>query len=258
MMMVQTNLCTTTDNKSFTRSPSYDILDPSEKVAVSYFLGMLQSHLLATKVLNYSHLVHVDRLLRAEGKSLTGSRPDFVAIDLGPNGARTNAATWEAKGRTNRFNPATLDSAKVQAQKIPALNSFKPQETIASEAYFETKTNVWSAKLKDPDWEGKELKAGLETYLVSYYQPLIAAGRQSGHLNETDLTFSYEIPGFGLTINLPTELVKAVDESAEVPFKQRESKGLVSSAARTLRERHPTSSPDLVDTDFQGDTLLSR
>lgn len=250
MMMVRTNLRLTADGGAWTRSEAYDLLDPSEKVAVSYFLGMLQSHLIATKALGYSHLVHVDRLLKAEGKPLSKSRPDFVAIHLGPAG-RTHAATWEAKGRTNGFDADALNTAKAQAKAIPLIRGLKARETVASEAYFHPKTAVWSAKLKDPEWEGEELAIGLETYLLSYYRPLVIAGRQTERVDVVGGNTVFTVPDFDMKFALPTELILAVDQSAGIARELREEQKLVTRVVRSLLEASEDAEPtDLVTTTF--------
>lgn len=253
MMMVRTNLKPTTTGSAWTRSESYDLLDPSEKVAVSYFLGMVQSHLVATKELGYSHLVHVDRLLKAAGQPLQNSRPDFVAIHLGPNGKRTHAATWEAKGRTNGFDSGALNTAKDQAKVIPLIKGLKARETVASEAYFHPKTTVWSAKLKDPDWEGEELEIGLETYLLAYYSPLVKAGRQTQQMEVVGEDTVFTVPDFSMTIGLPTELVVAVDECVKVEADARDEQKLITRAVRTLMVQRGAKSSDLVSTTFTGE-----
>lgn len=253
MMMVRTNLKPTTTGSAWTRSESYDLLDPSEKVAVSYFLGMVQSHLVATKALGYSHLVHVDRLLKAAGQPLQNSRPDFVAVHLGSNGKRTHAATWEAKGRTNGFDSAALDTAKDQAKVIPLIKGLKARETVASEAYFHPKTTVWSAKLKDPDWEGEELDIGLETYLLAYYLPLVRAARQTHQVDIVGEDTVFTVPDFSMTVGLPTELVAAVDECLKVEDEARDEQKVITRSVRALMVQRGTESSDLVTTTFTGD-----
>lgn len=257
MMMVKANLRATKSGKFWTRSEAYDRLDPSEKVAVSYFLGMLQSHLVATKLLKYTHLVHVDRLLQLEKKSLAGKRPDFVAIHMAPGTPQTRAATWESKGRTNAFDSKALKDAKEQAKLVPMLKGFKPRETVASEAYFAKGTDAWSAKLRDPEWEGEYLSSGLETYLLAYYQPLIAAGRSEGvlDLSQDAGLFRFTVPEFEVTVSLPEKLVDAVDIAGELEGDEREDAAVLSTAFRQLRSAATRPTPDLVVTTFEGDPM---
>ena len=87
-LMAQTNLKPDNSLQAWTKSAAYNRLDPSEKSAVSHFLGMVQSRLLSLR-LGYSHPVHVDRLLQRAGKPLIGSRPDFLAVSMVPMGNRS-------------------------------------------------------------------------------------------------------------------------------------------------------------------------
>ncbi len=236
MMMVKANLRPSSGGLHWTRTDAYDRLDPSEKVAVSYFLGMVQSHLIATKLLRYSHLVHVDRLLVAARAPLKASRPDFVAIHMGSGAARTHAATWEAKGRTNAFDSKALKTAKDQAKIVPLIAGLKARETVASEAYFATKTDVWEAKLRDPEWAGTRIDAGLETYLLTYYLPIIRAGRETGNVEQNDEAFEFTVPGFDLTVSLPRALSDAVDRAEGLDVEERDEAKLVTTAYRRLTE----------------------
>ncbi|MGV2982069.1 hypothetical protein ACNPNP_00065 [Microbacterium sp. AGC85] len=245
-MMATTNLSPTASGKRWTRSDAYDRLDPSEKVAVSYFLGMLQSHLMALQ-LGYTHLVHVDRLLTMSGQKLRGKRPDFVAVSLGTAAAMTYGATWEAKGRTNGFDDTALTKAKTQAMKTPAIAGLTPVEAIASEAYFDKEDQTWRAKLRDPDWDGDYMKAGLETYLTAYYRPILEAARQGGTTDTIDGLRVLRLPSLDLTMTLPESLAEATELSFKLPLEERESEQLMSSTFHALAEEFsPEWGPDLL------------
>lgn len=51
------------------RTAAYDRLDPSEKSAVSYFLGMAQAKITCEMLLGVPHLVHLDAVLATLGAS---------------------------------------------------------------------------------------------------------------------------------------------------------------------------------------------
>lgn len=68
---------------SLSRSETYDALDPSEKSAISYFLGLAFAKLFADAYLNVPWLMHLDVYrdrLRPYSVS-SGSRPDLVGLD---------------------------------------------------------------------------------------------------------------------------------------------------------------------------------
>lgn len=196
-------------SSSWGRSPSYDRLDPTEKTSVSYFLGMVQAQLTCTRVLGYTHLSHLDALLLQAGRSLTGTRPDFLAVNAMGN---AYVATVEAKGRTGGFAQPVIVRAKKQARAIPGLPGFAPQATIASLAYFD-KNGAWSAHLEDPPSAGAQLRLSPEDVLLVHYRAVIAAGRETRTWDVAATRASFSLPEMPLRLSLPSSLVKAYDES---------------------------------------------
>lgn len=57
-------------------------LDPSEKRAISYFLGMTQARIMCGRLLRAPHLIHLDAFLTMIGQTTRASRPDLVAALL--------------------------------------------------------------------------------------------------------------------------------------------------------------------------------
>jgi len=235
--IVLANVRPSADGFSWSRSKAYDRLDRSEKIAVSYFLGMVQAQLTARGVLGYSHLVHVDALLLAEGVPLTGMRPDFVAVQLGKRRSEVYGATVEAKGRTNGFDATALAAAKTQARVIPMISGLTPRETIAAEAHFGD-SSEWAAVLEDPEWEGERLQIGLEGYLMVYYETVIEAGRETDSWALGDEEFRYSIPGYPFGVRIPRRLVEAYDKTVLLSAEEREQSGLMSEACFTLSKEH--------------------
>lgn len=100
------------------RSEPYDVLDPSEKGAVSYFLGLTFAKLFAEKYLNVSWLMHLDvyrdalRPRNVHG----GSKPDLVGFD-------TNGDWYviEAKGRTGGHDSEAMRRAKEQVSNLSTI-----------------------------------------------------------------------------------------------------------------------------------------
>jgi hypothetical protein len=197
--------------------------------------------------LGYSHLVHVDRLLTLSGQKLTGKRPDFVAVSIGAMPGAVFGATWEAKGRTNGFDDAALTKAKAQAASTPTLAGLTPVEAIASEAYFDVDDNTWKAKLRDPDWHGTYMKAGLETYLMAYYLPIRQAAGDGGSMTTVNDLRVMRLPLLGLTVTMPELLAEATLHSAELTLEEREQQELLSFTFHALAEEVGAGgAPDLV------------
>ena len=220
MAMVLANLKVTSSDR-WTRSDAYDRLDPSEKVAVSYFLGMVQAELTAVLALGYTHLVHVDALLKEAGMPLGGKRPDFLALSVPSKGPTVFGATVEAKGRTNGFDKTALDKAKRQARMIPTIRGIGKPETVASEAYFND-AEEWSSVLEDPEFASEEMQVGVESYLVAYYRTVIQAGRESATWRQEGDEFAFDVPAFPFAIRLPKALVDGFDLSVRLNRTERE------------------------------------
>lgn len=213
--MVAANVRPTANGDRWTRSRSYDRLDPSEKSAVSYFLGMTQAAFMSRYVLGYPHLVHVDLLLMQQGSKLRGKRPDFVAVNPTTHPTTAYSAVLEAKGRTNGFSQTALDSAKKQTVNTPGVRGLVVSERIASEGFF-ADDGSWSSVLEDPDGTGDELEFGLETYLLVYYRNIIEAGRQSETWEQNGDHYRFSVPELNIVLSLPSQLVEAYNASAEI------------------------------------------
>jgi len=101
------------------RTTAAKTLDPTEKGAVSYFLGMTFCKLFATELLNTPWLLHLDVCRPSLNPVLTGrSRPDLVGR---VNGTRQWHA-FECKGRISPPDATTKTKAKNQAQRLVSVN----------------------------------------------------------------------------------------------------------------------------------------
>ena len=91
-------------------------LDPSEKRAVSYFLGMTQAKIMCGRLLRAPHLIHLDAFLAMIGQTTRTSRPDLVGLS---SPAMDVTIAVEAKGRTggrdDEVNPQGQGAGKVPA-----------------------------------------------------------------------------------------------------------------------------------------------
>jgi hypothetical protein len=152
-----------------TRSEAYDGLDPSEKGAISYFLGMTLTKAAVHRLCNVPWLMHLD-VYRAElavALSDDRSRPDLVGRD--------ELGRWvvvESKGRTNSFDGRALERAKQQAQKIMNIGGQAPHLAIGILVHFDG--DILQLHLRDPE---PDVKAGIslplssESFFEGYYRP---------------------------------------------------------------------------------------
>ena len=95
-------------------------MDPSEKAAVNYFLGMIVCKLFATELLNTPWLLHLDVYHPVLHPVRRGkSRPDLVGQQLGK---QDSWRAFECKGRF-RLHDTTKDKAKAQATALVSVVS---------------------------------------------------------------------------------------------------------------------------------------
>ncbi len=154
------------------RSAAYDGLDPSEKGAISYFLGMAITKAAIHRLCAVPWLMHLD-VYRAELSATFGegrTRPDLVGQD-----ALGRWVVVESKGRTNGFDLQALERAKLQAQSIVAIGGEVPYLAIGTLVHFEG--GVLQLHLKDPDarvYEKVSISLTRDSLLEGYYRPFRA------------------------------------------------------------------------------------
>lgn len=158
----------------FRRTPAAKSLDPSEKGAVHYFLGLTLCKLFADKLLDAPWLLHLDVFRdRLNPTFLTGrSRPDMVG--------RIRSGGWvamESKGRVSKPNADTCNKAKEQAERIVAVNGAPLTFRVGGIAYFynDALRFFW----RDPQPDEREprnavrLEISEDELWRKYYEPVI-------------------------------------------------------------------------------------
>lgn len=162
--------CLAEEQGFFVKSQSYLRLDPSEKSAISYFLGLVQCSMMAERILGAGSTVHVDVLLKIRGMALPPEkRPDLVGyrrrLSNGapvPGWSASGQFLFEAKGRSGPRDKQVLKNAKNQLRNPPGhvlgLVGRRPI-TAASIAHFKAASyrrgapvgpEMWSSYLEDP------------------------------------------------------------------------------------------------------------
>jgi hypothetical protein len=190
------------------KTDAYTRLDPSEKTAVSYFLGMAQAKITTELLLNVSHLIHLDAVLAALGQSTSVSRPDFIGFDFS---SMSYTMAVEAKGRSGIRDYGAIRKAKTQAGLMPTIVKTTTNICVASMASFNNEDR-WDAYLEDPEWPYDELdELDVETLLVAYYRPLVAAMRGADQRDEgnDELAVVY-FSDVDLHFGLPRQIVDAL------------------------------------------------
>lgn len=187
------------------RSSLYKSMDPTEKGAASYFLGMTLTKLAAEQLLDTPWIFHVSTAVQALSFKPGKSRPDFL-------GCMASSLDWvvlEAKGRSRGFCADTLAKAKQQSRMVATINGKVPCCRVGVQSYFSPDLRM---KLVDPP-EGENaqpVEISVEHAFQSYYAIRIAL-RQSGVSKVIAGRECLVLTDFvsGVTIGLPRVIVVA-------------------------------------------------
>ena len=133
LSLVQMALNQEAFSKSFHRTDAFRALDPSEKGAVSYFLGMTVCKLFASRLLGTPWLLHLDVFRDQLHPDILGgrSRPDLVGQDS--NGAWY---AFESKGRSSVPSSEDKRKAKMQARRLVSVDFTDCSLHIGAISYF--------------------------------------------------------------------------------------------------------------------------
>ena len=161
------------------RTAAFRALDPTEKGAVSYFLGMAVCKLFADRLLHTTWLLHLDVFRDQLDPLVLGSRsrPDLVGSD--------RAGAWhafECKGRSGVPNADERRKAKKQAERLVRVGSTDCSLHIGAISYF--RRDRLEFHWRDPEPEGVDtLKVNMpDDAWQHYYAPALALHGANGSL----------------------------------------------------------------------------
>lgn len=168
------------------RTEAFRTLDPTEKGAVSYFLGMAVCKLFAGRLLHTTWLLHLDVFRDQLDPVVLGgrSRPDLVGCD------QTGAwHAFECKGRSSVPNSDERRKAKNQAQRLVRVDSKDCSLHVGAISYF--RQDRLEFHWRDPEPEGSERLEPLAVELPNdalghYYAPALAMHNAGGSVEKSD------------------------------------------------------------------------
>lgn len=144
-------------------------LDPTEKGAVNYFLGMTFCKLFAARLLNSPWLLHLDVFRPFLNPVLTGrSRPDLLGMEHGTN--RWHA--FECKGRISPPGPDPKQKAKDQALRLVSVNGTPCSLHIGAITHFRNEVLHFYWRDPQPGGEGFEVPFDVDAWHY-YYAPVM-------------------------------------------------------------------------------------
>ena len=158
-------------NSRIGRSNAFLGLDPSEKGAVSYFLGLAIAKLLAERLFGVAWLLHFDLYRQYLNPTLGpfGNKPDFVGLD-----ATRHWVVIETKGRTNAAGQQLANAAKRQTRSLRQVGGEFPTlraAIVVDFAYGPLRAFVQDPEEFDPD--APDITVEARELVRAYYRPLI-------------------------------------------------------------------------------------
>lgn len=182
--------------RRFRRTNAFKNLDPTEKGAVNYFLGMTICKVFAEKLLGTPWLLHLDVWgSQFNVRTLGRSRPDLV-------GQQSRTGHWhafECKGRSSSPSNGDQAKAKQQAGRVRRVAGQRCRLHVASFSFY--RSDVLEFYWQDPpagDFKPIELDE-LPGMWRHYYQPFYAAWMHAKGQSPAELD-SREYPLSGLDV----------------------------------------------------------
>ena len=195
------------------RSAAYEGLDPSEKGAVSYFMGLTVAKLTAGRLLDVPWLMHLDVYRNELGLPAGSTRPDLLG--------RNASGAWvamEAKGRTHGLSEVTMTKAKKQVEALRSVGGEPITLGVALQAHFGG--GMLRCEMRDPEVPDEarlDLKLEGGRFVEDYYRPfrewLPSAARARTEAVQGQLFFVAELPEVDLSVGLREDLLMGRDDT---------------------------------------------
>jgi hypothetical protein len=234
------------------RTGLFKQMDPTEKGAVNYFLGLLVCKLFASKLLDAPWTIHLD-VFRAmlNARTLGGrSRPDLVAESF-------STAQWhafECKGRGSVPGEPEKQKAKAQAQRLVSVKGIPCTFHIGAIAFF--RNDALEFYWRDPEPTSREpiQIPDPEFAWRTYYEPAaeVVRNRREPSVTEADGHVFAAIEELDLRLGMHKKIASTLLESnwqqaREIARHSREefissgfqADGLLVKAGPTWIERFP-------------------
>ncbi|RYF49177.1 MAG: hypothetical protein EOO38_08485 [Cytophagaceae bacterium] len=195
----------------FEKSALYDGLDPTEKGATSYFLGMMATKIICARLLDTPFVFHLSMLKTLGGSAVlhTKSQPDLIGRD--------RAGNWivaEAKGRTNNFSISAMSKAKLQTRQLRRINGAFPSLRIAVQAYFSPELNFAVSDPDEYDEGAEDVDFDVRGAIRDYYSYVLGPS-QTARIPQSVLGQDYlfrTVEEVGVSIGVAIATLKLLEE----------------------------------------------
>lgn len=171
-------------------------LDSSEKSVISYYIGIIFTKLICKKVYGIEHLTMLNTIPNEAGYMdyFRGQwRPDLIGHKM----AEDTWSVWEAKGGSNRREPA-LKMGCEQAGDIQKINGNPPEMAAVCMTYYDH-GYLTAAMKKTVSTEGEVLSIDKKNFFESYYSGIRELFIECGNTAEWkdgNVEVTIEVPYF--------------------------------------------------------------
>lgn len=167
----------------FMRSDLYNNLDPTEKGATSYFLGMVMAKLVSDHLFSTPWLFHLSSFQATTGPiKLSGkSQPDLIGINT-----KGQWLVIEAKGRTGGYSKPALIKAKDQTRQLRKINNQYPSLRVGSLTYFNPDLKIAVEDPPEFEEDAIDIKANEDTLFRQYYSYIYDVTTNSNNVKNID------------------------------------------------------------------------
>lgn len=198
----------------FEKSALYKDLDPTEKGAASYFLGMMAAKIICARLLDTPFVFHLSMLKTLGGTMVlhTKSQPDLIGLN--------RAGNWvvaEAKGRTNGYSPDAMTKAKIQTRQLRMINGIYPSLRVGIQAYFSPDLNFAVSDPDDYEDDAGDIDFDLRAAIYDYYSYVLDSA-QVVHASRKVLGREYQfrtINEAGVSIGIDTAVLIRLGQGAD-------------------------------------------
>lgn len=160
------------------RSEAFCLLDPSEKGAINYFLGMVFSSLVSTLKLNVKWLIHLDSYDKTLIKFKDRKKPDFIGITNDDNRIVLESKSWMIKRNEG------VNNALQQLRAVLEVEGERNITKIASILYG--KQNLFLEVIDPKEREQLEVTSKNSDYLKDYYARIFTLLLDSNDILQID------------------------------------------------------------------------
>jgi hypothetical protein len=188
--------------KRLVRTGAFKQMDPTEKGAINYFIGLIICKLFAAKLLDAPWALHLDVFKKSLSPTLlTGrSRPDLVA----QSASSQQWHAFECKGRASVPGEKEKRKAKDQACRLTHIGNTRCHLHIGAITFFQN--DVLNFYWRDPEPPAARAVAlpNPEAQWRAYYLPVISllSSRPDSTIQTPGPTIGVPFPDLDLTIGI--------------------------------------------------------